>query len=75
MRVPEELRANLTNDEFVKLISEAGQLREALEATTAYVELFTGKGVTKQPPARYIKPDGDYDAEAIARDARKALKA
>lgn len=48
-------------------------MREALEAATAFVELSTGSGVQKQPPQRYIKADGDFDAEAIARDARDAL--
>jgi hypothetical protein len=74
MNVPQELRANITNEEFIRLISEANQLRTALESATAYVELFTGKGVTKQPDPRYIKSDGDYDVEAIARDARAALR-
>jgi hypothetical protein len=60
--------------------SEIESLREinadllaALRAAASYVELYTGNGVIKQPPARYIKPNGVYDVELIAADARAAI--
>lgn len=56
-----------------RLLAAATELYEMLQAATAYVELATGNGVRKEPPARYIKPNGDFDAEAIARDARAIL--
>ena len=49
-------------------------LIDALEATTAYVETCTGNGCRKQPHARYIKSNGDFDAEIIARAGRNALR-
>lgn len=55
------------------LAPQVQRMREMLEATTAFVELSTGSGARKQPPQRYIKANGDYDAEAIARDARALL--
>ena len=48
--------------------------REALAAAVAYVELYTGNGVREQPHSRYQMPSGDFDAEAIARDARIAIE-
>lgn len=57
------------------LASPIEQAREALEAAAAYVELFTGHGVRKQPPAWARLPGGGFDAEAIAANARAVLAA
>lgn len=54
-------------------IAALPDLIEALEAATAYVELYTGNGVRKQPPTWAILPNGDFDPEAIAKVARAAL--
>jgi hypothetical protein len=56
-----------------KLVGKAPELVEALEAAVAFVELYTGNGTRKQPPAWAIKPNGEFDAEAIAARARELL--
>ena len=59
---------------YCSALLEIMELCEMLEATTAYVELYTGNGVQKQPPEKYIKPNGGFDAEAIALNARMVLR-
>jgi len=56
------------------LIALVAEQRDALEAATAYVELFTKNGTRKQPPRWAIKPDGDYDAQEISDRARAVLQ-
>nr|WP_314709530.1 hypothetical protein [uncultured Comamonas sp.] len=56
-----------------QLASRLEEQRDALEATTAYVELFTKDGVRKQPPAWAIGHDGDFDAQVMADRARSVL--
>jgi hypothetical protein len=46
---------------------------EAMQAAVAYVELNTGNGCREQPPAWAVLPNGDFDAEAIAKRGRQAL--
>lgn len=72
----------LSNNDYAALVGErdqlaaqAAELRDALEAATAYVELFASNGVRKQPPAWAIKPGGDFDAQAISDRARSVLAA
>jgi hypothetical protein len=74
LRIREDGLISCDDPERVRRMVEAHDaLVEALSATVAYVELFTGNGVRRQPPARYIGADGSYDAEAMSRDARAAL--
>lgn len=66
---------------LAELVEERDQLtalvasqRDALEAATAYVELFTKNGTRKPPPKWAIKPDGDFDAQEISDRARAVLQ-
>ena len=56
-----------------QLASRLEEQRDALEATTAYVELFTKDGVRKQPPAWAVNLAGDFDAQVMADRARSVL--
>ena len=49
------------------------ELVAALRDALAFVELSTGRGVRKQPRAEVRLENGDFDAEAIAENARDAL--
>lgn len=67
----------LSNSDYAALVGERDVLAarvaeqaEVLEAAAAYVELHTGNGVRKQPPAWAVKPNGDFDAQVIADRAR-----
>lgn len=71
---------NLSEVGLAEVIAERNALRErvasmgeALAATTAFVELSTGNGVRKQPPAWAIRANGDFDAQVIADRGRAAL--
>lgn len=72
----------LSNSDYAALVSERDQLAlrvaeqsDALEAAAAYVELHTGNGVRKQPPAWAIKPNGEFDAQVIADRVRSVVAA
>lgn len=45
---------------------------EALEAATAYVELYTGNGTRKQPPQWAMDDEGQFLAQVIADRGRAA---
>jgi hypothetical protein len=45
---------------------------EALEAATAYVELYTGNGTRKQPPPWAMDHEGQFLAQVIADRGRAA---
>lgn len=67
----------LSNSDYAALVGERDVLAarvaeqaEVLEAAAAYVELHTGNGVRKQPPAWALKSNGDFDAQVIADRAR-----
>lgn len=62
------------SEERDRLVALVAAQRDALEAATAYVELFTKNGTRKQPPSWAIKPDRDYDAQEISDRARAVLQ-
>lgn len=72
----------LSNSDYAALLGERDRLalrvaeqRDALEAAVAYVELHTGNGVRKQPPAWAMKANGEFDAQLIADRARAVVAA
>lgn len=56
--------------ELVDLLTE---MNDALQAATAYVELYTANGVAEQPPQWAQAADG-FDAELIAKRCRSVLR-
>jgi hypothetical protein len=58
---------------IVRCVNAHDRLVAALRDATAYVELFTGDGVREQPSADVRFPNGDFDAEKIAANARAVL--
>jgi hypothetical protein len=68
-------RAKATSElkRLCRIADAVPALSDALRAATAHTELSTGHGVQQQPPSWAIEPNGDFDADAIAKRGRAAL--
>lgn len=78
-RIPDddpEAQAELAAEGINDVADSARDLKaavHALRSALAYVELFTADGVTRQPARRFIRANGDFDAEGIAAECHAAL--